>query len=110
MTPAPVGQPNGPWPPDGYTILSKDGNVVYQPITNPKCAYSTGQCYAIYAIARAGCPRSLYVEASLLDQTGTVIGFTNDSIGAVRPNERALLTFDFFKAASSIRMSKVSCL
>lgn len=64
----------------------------------------------MYVIPQAGCSSSLYVELSMLDETGNVIGIVNSAIGGVRASEQAKMIFDTFEEDSSkARLSEISC-
>jgi hypothetical protein len=74
------------------------------------CTYSSGSCWGMEAIARDGCPASLYVEISILDASGAAIGYSNDVAGSVSPGQHAKLTFDTMEdGASKARLAEVSC-
>lgn len=95
-------------PPAGYTQF--DAGTAYQWVANPKCTYSTGSCWGALVVSRNACPNGLYGEISLIDASGTAIGYTNDDVGAVAAGQTARMTFDTFNtAASKAKLTKISC-
>lgn len=111
--PARVKAPAAAWqPPAGYMLAPGEPSVAVRWMDAPevKCTYSTGSCWGIEAIARDGCPTSLYIEVSLLDSGGAAIGYTNDVAGSVTPGQHAKMTFDTFKdGIAHARISDVAC-
>ena len=74
------------------------------------CPYSGSSCWGLYVVARDGCPQNLYVELSIEDAAGTIIGMTNDAVGAVPPKKRVKMIFTTFdESAHTASVSKVSC-
>jgi hypothetical protein len=100
------------WQPSGYQLADDEPSVAWRWMEKGEfdCRYGGSGCWGIEAIARYGCPNSLYVELSLLDSAGTAIGYTNDAIGAVAPQQHAKLLFDTFEdGAQKARITQVSC-
>jgi hypothetical protein len=63
----------------------------------------------MYIITRYGCS-SLYTEISIVDSNDTVIGYTNDSVGAVKAGQRAKLTFvTFLDGVISGNLTRIAC-
>ena len=68
------------------------------------------KCWAMEVVTRAGCPNSLYVELSLVDSSGTAVGYTNDVAGVVAAGQKARLTFDSFEpSAHEARLTELTC-
>ena len=60
------------WWPSDYSLVPSDPTVAFRWMKSSEfdCTFSTGKCWAIEAIARDGCPSSLYIELSILDTSG----------------------------------------
>lgn len=95
-------------PPAGFTRY--DAGTGYRWI-EPAAGDCIGdKCWAMEVVTRAGCPTSLYVELSLVDSSGTAVGYTNDVAGAVSAGQKARLTFDSFEAsARTARLTQLNC-
>jgi len=84
-----------------------DDGVAYRWDTSPECTLE--RCWGMFLVTRDGCG-NLYVELTVLDREGTVIGYTNDSLSEIRPGEQAAMTFDAVEAgADKARLADVSC-
>jgi hypothetical protein len=67
-------------------------------------------CRGIMVVTRDGCPSDLYGEISLLDDAGTVVGYSNDSVGTVEPRQQAKLVFEIRNAAARQPvLAKIDC-
>jgi hypothetical protein len=119
QTSNPTPRPPPAWYPAGYTLI--DATVVnpdwpvfaYRWLTRKEirtknlCPYSA--CLAMYVIPRDGCS-TLYMELSTVDASGTVVGFTNDSVVGVGPGEKARLVFTITDpGATGARFNSISC-
>jgi hypothetical protein len=108
--PTPIPTPK-PWYGSAYELILADPPVAFRWLKGSEfdCSYSGASCWGMYVIPKDGCS-SLYVQLSIEDGNGTVIGSTGDSVGAVKAGQRAKLIFDSFDdAAQSGRVSDVSC-
>ena len=65
--------------------------------------------WAMMVTTLNGCS-SLYVELSVLTNAGTVVGYTNDSVGAVPARGEARLSFSDTDGGSKARLTEISCL
>lgn len=67
-------------------------------------------CIGVAVFTVSGCPSGAYVEASVLDDDGVVVDYTNLRIGALAPEETGAglleTTTDW---ASTFRISKANC-
>lgn len=100
------------WQPAGYTLAPDDPSIAFRWMASAevKCTYSDGSCWGMEAIARDGCPVSLYVELSVEDASGAAVGFTNDLLGSVGPGQHAKLVFDTLTAgARNAHLAQVIC-
>lgn len=109
----PLATPGGAWYPSDFMPMTQDTSVAFRWMTKSElqgaCSEYDAACWGLYVVPRDGCGY-LYVELSVLDGTGTAIGYTNAVGSGVQPGQRARLIFDSFdKAASKARISKVSC-
>jgi hypothetical protein len=110
-TPAPtvIAPPPTParWYPKGYQEWQDGLAFRWVKSKDLKCPAYSGGCWGMYVIARDGCPQNLYVELSVENRAGDVVGFTNDLVGSVEAGRRAKLTFTGRGAFASF--SKASC-
>jgi hypothetical protein len=61
-------------------------------------------------IAREGCPSSLYAEITILDSSGTNIGYTNDTTSGLGAGQKAKMVFETFEpGAKNARLAEISC-
>lgn len=98
------------WQPIGFTTMPGDPNLAYQWIAAPSCAYSTGKCTAITVVARIDCPTTVYAEVNEIDASGTVIGYSNDTLSALTAGQRGKLEFDTFdESVMKSQITKASC-
>ena len=103
--------PPAAWWPSGFTPMPQNVSLAsrWMATSEFECTYSTGACLGMVVIAESGCD-SLYVELSLLDADGAVVGWTNDTASGLRAGERAKLVFEIFdEGAVTGRVSQVSC-
>jgi hypothetical protein len=114
-TPRPTPTPK-PWHPSGYSLVDLGpfgGGVIAVKWIKPgalTCTYSGSTCWGLYVIPQDGCASSLYVEVSLEDRHWTAVGYSNDSVGAVRPGQRAKLLFDSFTDGAALAtITDISC-
>lgn len=89
------------WVPAGFT---RNGNTAWRWSEER----TKGSGWAVEVYARYGCS-SLYVELSVVDDAGRVVGFTNDSVSGLRSKETALLQFRNIDDGEKARLAKVSC-
>jgi len=98
------------WPSD---LLGHEGDLTawrWLKKSEFDCTYSDVSCWGMKVITRDGCPSSLYVELSILDSSGTAIGYTNDTVGSVAARQEAKLVFDTFEEdAEKARLAEISC-
>ena len=106
---SPVTPPPDPaWtPPRDFEITPLDRSIAYRWDTSPECTLD--KCWGIHLVTRDGCS-TLYVELTIIDRKGAVIGSTNDSLNDVRAGEQATMTFDTGEdAADTARLAALSC-
>jgi hypothetical protein len=94
-----------PWYPRGFTEYSDA--VAYQWVSG-SCDYFF-KCSNMEVVTQYGCDSSLYVEANVMSGD-VVVGYTNDTTGALAPGQRARLTFTITEdEGQSVRLSEISC-
>lgn len=104
-TPAPSATPSPtPSPAPSSTATAS-------PTATPAPTATIGpKCWGMELITQNGCPNSLYVELSILDEAGTSVGYTNDTTSALSPGQRAKMLFESFEDdAHSARLTEVTC-
>lgn len=74
-----------------------------------ECSEGT-RCWQITVSSDSGCPNGLYGELNILDTNGTVIDYTNDTLGRLGAGGSAILTFDYYgDGAESGEIAKLEC-
>jgi len=83
--------------------------VAFKWADNPNCDYFS--CFGMTVIAdSANCPNGFYAELNLLDSSGAIVGYTNDSVGSLRLGQKAKLIFNFTDDdVKTAEISKFSC-
>jgi hypothetical protein len=86
-----------------------DSGIALRWVDKPKCPAYTS-CVQALVIPRDGCANNLYVELSLEDKGGAVVGYTNELLGAIDPGQRARMTFELYQQdVASVEFSEVNC-
>lgn len=73
------------------------------------CSYGT--CSKIKVVSETGCSM-LYVEANILDSTGTVIGMANDTVSNLAPDQPAIMELHYVTSgghSDKIKLTEVNC-
>lgn len=100
---------NGNWYPAGYSVFNYS-NVAYMGTTNLKCTYHLYGCAGIYVISSNACTNGIHGELAEFDTTGTQIGYSATTSGAVAANQRAGLVFNYdHDNVAKILLSKLEC-
>jgi len=96
---------NLPWYPDGYEL--HDSNIAYKFNKSRGCDYLA--CFNLDVVTKISCS-SLYVEMNVLDGSGSIIGFTNDSARNVSAGQVVKLRLDIVEDnASTGQITEMSC-
>lgn len=96
--------------PAGFERAVADPDIAYRWMENPTCLLDS--CWGLEVVAREGCPGGLYIELTTLTPDGTVVGFTNDSVGSVSYGGKARMVFDNVdrdQGATKARVDEISC-
>lgn len=73
------------------------------------CGYSSGRCSILEVSPDSGCT-SLYVQANVLDDSGTIIGWANDMAKSVPANGNALIKLVTFEDhGKSFKLTELTC-
>lgn len=81
------------WAPTGFT--ARDDNFAFKWAKNPDCSPGI-RCSTLIVVTQRGCSNGLYVEALVLNGSGTVINWVNESLPYLPAQRRARLTFEAF--------------
>ena len=105
-TPEPIN-----WAPTGYTQW--DDYLAYK-FTTKQGKWPCQDCnfWKVTVVANEGCPGGVYGELNMLDSSGTVQDWSNDSISYLGPGEKAILKFKHYGYDSSLdsgELTKLSC-
>lgn len=98
-----------PWYPKGFTEYK--GDIAWRWLERGEfnCSYGD-HCWGMLVVAKNGCPSSLYAEITILDGSGSNVGYTNDTTSGLSPGQQAKLIFeDFTPGADSARLGEISC-
>ena len=98
-------------PPSGFERFSGDTSIAYRWLERKEFACLYGyNCWALEVIPHEGCPNNLYVELTLQDRSGTAVGYTNDTVGSVDPDQKATVTLRTFEEGAEIaHIGDISC-
>jgi len=83
---------NKPWYPKSYN--SYGANLAWK-WTDESCGFSSGYCWTMRVKTKDGCYGGLYAEINI-EKNGTVIDFSNDSLGSLAAGKKAKLEFIHF--------------
>lgn len=97
--------------PAGFTRVPDEDAIVFRWLDDSEFSCDIGdQCWGMEVIARDGCASSLYVELNIEDASGTAVGYTNDTVGSLKPDQKARLVFDNLEATGrKASIGDVSC-
>jgi hypothetical protein len=95
-----------PWYPRGWREI-EDG-LALQYIEDHDCGYSSAYCWGYHVISRDGCPNGLYVEINITDSAGTIIDYSNDTIGSLPAGQQGLLEFVSFQDGAGTLSGQVT--
>jgi hypothetical protein len=99
-----------PWYPDGFTVWSDDANLAFKYGSGACKSYATEGCWHIKIASRLGCKSDLYAELNEMDSSGSVVGFTNATIGYLAAGQIANLEFDVLTpGVHNGVLSKINC-
>lgn len=99
------------WVPKDFEIWNDDPNIAWRWLEPNEfnCKYGDS-CWGMVIISKDGCPSSLYAELSILDEAGTQVGYTNETMSSALPLQKSKLIFETYEeSANSARISKISC-
>lgn len=87
---------------------SREG-IAFEWVDDPNCDYFG--CSQLNVIARdAQCPNGLYASVNILDKSGTIIGYSNDSLPSLLLGQKARLNFTITEDdAATIALNEFSC-
>lgn len=96
-----------PWYPEGYSELLP--GIAYRWVDAGNDCYSCYQ-WDMDFVSQSRC-ESVYAELDILDSSGRVIGWTNDTLRTVRPGEVGRLTFQKYDGSGTLsaRVADFNC-
>lgn len=99
------------WVPAGFKTVPDDDSIAYRWLDENEFSCDIAdRCWGMEVIPHDGCASSLYVELSIEDSAGTAVGLTNDTVGAVKADQKARLVFDNYETGGrKARITDVSC-
>lgn len=112
-TPTPTPRPPTPTPASATThTWTDDPSLTWRWMEGHEfsCEFDGAACWGMLVTAAAGCASNLYVELSVMDSQEVVVGFTNDTAGALAPGQTARLVFESFESgARQARPTEMTC-
>lgn len=101
-------------PPAGYDLHSaaRGGHVGVEWVepTDGDCRGSRVTCFAMNVVTERDCSRNLYASISLLDASGSNVGWTNDTAKGVRAGEPTRLVFNTYERnVHTARIAEIRC-
>jgi hypothetical protein len=73
------------------------------------CSYGTS-CFGLTVRATEDCQAGVYVEINILDKSGTVVDWANDSVPALASGRSAKLIFETFeRAGTTAQVATTTC-
>lgn len=92
--------------PDGYT---DQGNGIATKWDNANCSDSIISCTMLDIYATQSCS-FVYIEANLLDSSGSIVGMTNGTASDMSAGDTAKIKLEYSEAdAANVRLTKVQC-
>jgi hypothetical protein len=95
-----------PWYPRGY---SKFGEVAWK-WTDESCGNNYGYCWTARVVSELGCFDGVYAEVNI-SQGGTIVGWSNDTVGSLPPGKVAKLQFTEYggSGTKSATITELNC-
>lgn len=109
--PEPTPEVDLTWAPKSFSQY--DEKIAYK-FTTAKGSSPCQDCnyWKITVIANYGCTDGVYAELNMMDSSGTVIDWSNDSIPYLGPGQKAVLTFKNYPWDSNLetgQLTKLTC-
>jgi hypothetical protein len=77
--------------------------------TTFSCSYGT-RCFGLMVRATEDCPSGVYVEINIMDKSGTVVDWSNDSVPALAAGRSAKMIFETFDhAGTKAQVATTTC-
>jgi len=105
-TPTPI--PELDWAPKGFTQV--DESIAYKWTMNKgkspcyDCSY-----WRMTVIVNQDCSSGVYGEMNMMDKSGAVVDWTNDSVPYLGAGQKAVLTFKSYSDPASGELTKLTC-
>ena len=97
-----------PWYPNGYNQYYEDSNLAWK-WYRTSCNLGDS-CWHMKVIAEAGCYNGLYGEINILDGSGGIIDYSNDTVPRLGGGQVAVLEFSTYDSnASTGQLARLSC-
>ncbi|MGI8829808.1 MAG: DNA translocase FtsK [Candidatus Limnocylindria bacterium] len=100
------------WLPTGFKLWPDDPTLGFRFRDRDEfeCPYSGVGCHSVEVIARDGCSAGLYIEASLLDDGGSSVGYTNDTASRLSPGQTAKLILNVTEDTTDrVQITEINC-
>jgi hypothetical protein len=74
------------------------------------CSDSISGCNPVDVFAYEDCSSGVYLEANILDRSGAVIGYTNDSLGSLAKGQRGKMKLKIYEdGADKVQITSSKC-
>jgi len=89
---------------------SPDGDPLQWRSIGGSCqGYSSYGCVRVQVSASSDCLNGVYIEANNMDSNSNVTGFGNDSLGALRSGQSAIMEMDFTESGGYFQVVHLTC-
>lgn len=97
--------------PSGYK--DQQNGVAYKWLEKSSSEYTCdyGKCSNLKVFSYRGCPSSVYGKVNFENSAGTVVGWTNDTLGSLPRGSYGILKFTYMGSsdATKVRLTELSC-
>lgn len=95
---------------DGYKDLGSIAGKYLKKGVDPEfdCKYHS-RCSVMKVYAYQDCPNGVYAEVNIVDANGTVVGWTNDTLSALREGDYGVLVFRVDDNAAGVKATEMKC-
>ncbi|NBQ97719.1 MAG: hypothetical protein EBT26_03385 [Microbacteriaceae bacterium] len=99
---------SAPWYPEGYKESPDDSNMAWKWARGISCSYGDS-CWHVKVISAVTCT-DVYAEINIMDSSGSIIDWTNDTLGYLAPGNVGTLEFRTYNDyAQTGSLTKLHC-
>lgn len=98
-----------PWYPKGYSEIAAFPGFAYKNQAGNQCSYGAS-CASFGIVSETACPTSLYVEVNMLDASGAIVDWSNDTAQGLKAGQVARMAANSYNSNfSSWQFAKIHC-